>query len=844
MCGGTGKAMVKSNGLVRGTAMALCVMVSGCGDGGSGSVASAGSSGPPAGANANLLGTLKSESFANQVAQASLTISNSSATGSVGQPAGTFVYDATTQSYTMTVGGQSKTFTPSMIQAALGSSTETVYGITSGSTSDSLTLTTPGTSGRFTYEYVGGAFWEHVEGLSTTATSGNGTIYAATYGEPTAASAVPQTGQGLYNIDLIGVQSHGNVILPTGFAGSGTMDVNFASGAITLGGTITGSANAGATFSSTATLGAGGGFAGTIDLDIDTTQQGQLSGRFYGPAAQEVGAVFDTAAAQGSGFEATGVILGRQATASSDTTFNSLTGVDYFTADRVRQPTGGSAAFGTAQLTLVPSTPGTVDLMVAGPGYAATVNVAASLTQPQTMAVALGQPAGSSGFTPLYDPSTDGQFMRAGLWWDNTGATPYFDAMVYGYVTPAIDVPLSGWGGYALDLDAIVQKPGAASYEATGNGLLSVNFATGVMTADGSMQANSATLGQWTGTGTLNSSTSAFSGSLTTTGTETWNGTWQGHLYGGAASGVGGVFSQSGTDGSTMTGIVTGSLIGYSDPFQTLQNLTAATTFTSRYDTVVASWPGTPVQVWTVTSNPGPQVAYDPASDTYTISGGGGLYYDHSLSATLNAATLDNAGTNAEFTAYSAPGMTARVLNVGSSNPTIQLSYTSFVEVSVASTEQTGESAYQESHYIAIGLPTQVMPTGGTATYSGPVYGTGYTGNFGQQPLNPFNVTGTGTLAANFATGAMSSTLTLNAQAAGGTAQQALGSFAFGGTITANTFTASLGGSSTAPSGGMQGTFNGPQANEVGATWTITLPGPPGSPNSTGIAGAFVGKKN
>jgi hypothetical protein len=163
--------MVKSGWLVRGTAMALCALVSGCGDGGGGSVASAGStatgstttSSPPTGVNANLLGPLQSESFANTATQGSLSgTSTSVSSSSAGVVTAKLVYDASAQSYTMTANGKSMTFTPSQISAAQSSTGATVYEVTSGNTTDSLTVTKSGTTGALNYEYVEGAFWEDV----------------------------------------------------------------------------------------------------------------------------------------------------------------------------------------------------------------------------------------------------------------------------------------------------------------------------------------------------------------------------------------------------------------------------------------------------------------------------------------------------------------------------------------------------------------------------------------------------------------------------------------------------------------------------------------------------------
>jgi hypothetical protein len=1017
--------MMRSGWLVRGTAMALCALVSGCGGDGGGTVASVGSPAPPTGVNANLLGTLKSESFANQAAQASLSIANYSSSGSVGQPAGTFIYDASTQSYTMTVGGQSKAFTPSMIQAGVSGSAETVYEATSGSTADSLTLTQAGTSGRFTYEYVGAAFWEHIDSLSAVSSSnGSGTIYAMAYGEPTAAGSVPKTGQGYYGLDLIGVESHGNVALPTAFTGTGAMAVNFGTGAIQLGGTIDGGTSANG-FSSTATLSSSGSFAGTIQLNLDTTQQGQLTGRFYGPAAQEVGAVFDTALAQGSGFETTGVILGRQATASesTDSSFNVTSGVDAFTADRVRQPATGAATVGTAQVTVVGLGPSATDVTVALPDYTVTTNVAGG--GGQTISNVLNQPAGTTGYeqlisntdyvragvswdgtgtAPTYDTmvfgyvtpgsgipltgfadyavqldaierksgttpvevagagyvsiefasgtmtaggdlrtvgtngaalgawsgtaaldSTSAAFSGAmtiaggagytgtwqghlygpgageigalfsqagsdgstivgemigtlggvqqtvvgvlnqpagtagfeqltsntsyalpGMWWNSTGATPMYDAMVFGDITPASAVPLSGSAGYAVNVDAIEQKGAASPAEVTGTGYVGVEFATGALLTAGNLQTAgtnaAAAVGTWAGTAALGSGTAAFSGTMTVSGGTAYTGTWQGNLYGPAASEIGAVIRQSGTDGSTITGVLTGAQSStITDPFVTVATATPATAFATS-ETAYVNLAGVSPEYQASGISPS-QVTYDSSTDTYTITGSTAqvnLGFFNRVSAVLNGANRDASNSDATFTAYAAPNLTARVFNSGAANPVIQLSYTSFAEVTQTFTSAGLIQPAAQNHYIVFGLPTNAvaMPTSGSAGYTGVVYGHG-----GMGTIPDFAVTGTGVLNANFATGALTSTLNLNVTPTGTTNTQPFGNYTMGGTISGNTFTASTTvtpGVGELLQAGIQGTFNGPHAEEVGATWALSIYGGQGA----AMAGVFVGKKN
>ena len=92
---------------------------------------------------------------------------------------------------------------------------------------------TPGTSGRFTFEYVGGGYWQRTsEGAAAIA----GNLEAFAYGLPTSASAVPRTGQAVYSVDLLGAVTVPNNV--QGFTGAGKLLVNFASGTISIRGSI------------------------------------------------------------------------------------------------------------------------------------------------------------------------------------------------------------------------------------------------------------------------------------------------------------------------------------------------------------------------------------------------------------------------------------------------------------------------------------------------------------------------------------------------------------------------------------------------------------------------------
>jgi hypothetical protein len=127
-------------------------------------------------------------------------------------------------------------------------------------------------------------------------------------------SAVPRTGSAGFDVDLIGALG-GEV--PSILLGQGTLSVNFGSGAISTSGTLgeysiadgnpplsTGTFNGQAQLSSSTNA-----FAGTFGLTAGKAFTGGLNGHFYGPIAQEVGAVWSVTNPDGSA--GAGTITGR-----------------------------------------------------------------------------------------------------------------------------------------------------------------------------------------------------------------------------------------------------------------------------------------------------------------------------------------------------------------------------------------------------------------------------------------------------------------------------------------------------------------------------------------------------
>ncbi len=238
-----------------------------------------------------------SQTFANAAADESGTFNAGSPVISAhASAAGSFSvsYNATTQSYTVSTGSRTQTFAAAD-QVTSGSTDFKAYEKSAGNLHESLSLTLPGTSGALQYQYVGGGAWERV----TVSNGGNTldfTYNPFTYGIVTPDANLARTGTGTYSVSLVGARESD---LPYAMAGSGTMQVDFAGSKLETAGVLTtidvgtglikglGIFYGSAQLSSTAN-----NFDGTFSMQDGSRFTGGWKGSFYGPANQEVGAVW------------------------------------------------------------------------------------------------------------------------------------------------------------------------------------------------------------------------------------------------------------------------------------------------------------------------------------------------------------------------------------------------------------------------------------------------------------------------------------------------------------------------------------------------------------------------
>jgi hypothetical protein len=258
------------------------------------------------------MGPLASETFtANSAGASARFASNGSVSNGQAQSSSlTVTYNSNTQSYTLSQGGQTQTFTQANAVNS-GTTDFTAYQKTTGSVQEALTLTTPGTSGALTYQYVGGGAWERADVGSSTL---DFSYTPFTYGAATADSAVQRTGTGLFSVSLVGARIMDQ---PYAVGGSGTMQVDFQNGILSSTGNLTTiNVNSGLVeslgvyFGSASLSSTTNNFAGAFYMDDGSRFTGGWVGKFYGPSNQEVGATWYIS--NNSGEYAAGYLIGRQ----------------------------------------------------------------------------------------------------------------------------------------------------------------------------------------------------------------------------------------------------------------------------------------------------------------------------------------------------------------------------------------------------------------------------------------------------------------------------------------------------------------------------------------------------
>ena len=293
------------------------LLLSSCGGGGGSGIASTPAPTPaptpsptPTPASATIGNLRANQTFTADAAQTDASFNLTSSTTIIAKPQATSLsvrYDATSNSYEISGSGRSETFTPADRQAGTVEG-ETRYVHRSDGNASYLTLVTTPYLGSTPNRYVGLGYYQRNAVASERQETGFATFI---YGFDTPATGVPRSGSATFATDVFGLASTPGAE-PDVFQGRGRFDVDFVNGLfststyVTRTGLISGKGEVGGGLDLT---GGGrlsvstGAFGGDIVYSSGSQQiAGRLTGRFFGPNADELGASFSRSTSDGSAF--------------------------------------------------------------------------------------------------------------------------------------------------------------------------------------------------------------------------------------------------------------------------------------------------------------------------------------------------------------------------------------------------------------------------------------------------------------------------------------------------------------------------------------------------------------
>lgn len=223
-------------------------------------------------------------------------------------------YDAGTQSYIVRDTGSASatsTFAPANIVGAESNATHTVYRKTSGGTTETLRLFNPGGGNPvMALTYASYGHWRKTTpgGAWNGNTAQSDTYFV--YGIKTTGAQMPRVGSASYNTVLDGTFANGTALYTV--SGTGSINANFAAGSLSFSATPVGTPSAGPVLNFGVINGSGSINFNAASFGASGSNGSysmSMSGYFFGPTAQEVGAVFRL---NGSGGNGTGAMVGKQ----------------------------------------------------------------------------------------------------------------------------------------------------------------------------------------------------------------------------------------------------------------------------------------------------------------------------------------------------------------------------------------------------------------------------------------------------------------------------------------------------------------------------------------------------
>ncbi|HEY1125226.1 MAG TPA: transferrin-binding protein-like solute binding protein [Sphingobium sp.] len=443
------------------------------------------------------------------------------------------------------------------------------------------------------------------------------------------------------------------------------------------------------------------------------------------------------------------------------------------------------------------------------------------------------------------------QYVGGGAWERaNLGTTTLdftYNPFTYGFATADANLARSGTGLFSVSL--VGARESDMPYAMAGSGTMQVDFAgsklssTGVLTTIDTATGVILSLGVYYGSAQLSSTTNAFTGTFAMDDGTRFTGGWKGRFYGPANEEVGAAWYISSTGGEYASGY----LLGRSDNTLTAYNTSIAPlqfseTFAARYSELAFhdNGNGTAPSGSAVQRSDG-TMRYDAGTGAYTFTDTG------STTSTLFPAASQNAGaSSSSFAVYDvvSGGTSYRLtlLKPGASNPTIQLSYTSFGRWQQA---QNGVTDAKD-RWFAWGVRTNAfqIPTG-TGHYDGILVGKGTTDQGGAA----YDLTGTSAFDVNFGAATFTGSLHPIGKDLSTLATRDFGTYSVTGGLMDldGGLNADIVDGSSNYLGYFEGALYGPNAQEIGGVFGFKSGQfqvwDPGYATAVNLSGAVVGKK-
>lgn len=456
--------------------------------------------------------------------------------------------------------------------------------------------------------------------------------------------------------------------------------------------------------------------------------------------------------------------------------------------------------------------------------------------------------------TPYYQGKPN-QYVGLGYWQANQLSADTqntsFSTFVYGFNTPAGDVPRTGSAHWLVDIFGLLAEEGKELTVIQGLGDFDVDFAVGsyrlqsfvdeqaVVTNDGVSGSLILQSGGKLG------SDGSFGGILTYNGSgDLLVGDLNGSFFGPNGAEVGATFLAAG-NGAYLNGGFTGqrSELGATSAGLsnlTLSDLVAEQRLFGSYKSIL--WvvsDGIVGYQSVVEGSSGGSVDVEPGQiRNINVQGG----------YTVDPSDIVNDGRS-NFTTYQttlgSDPVTIAAYKIGDTNSELQLTYTSFAEwrTSTPSPLPDGTQGTQfTNRYLVYGVETPLgllSARTGQASYSGVAYGTG---------VSPsglyYEVSGNSHFLVDFSSSRYSGSLELNGTSSSGDLRD-FGTWNFANALSGGVFVASnLTGPGTHDQGNeISPTFYGPTGQEIGATFQLRT-GLSGDPNNVHIVGATVAKED